>query len=130
MKRPSGRLLGIVAALLCAAGMFFVVPACLRYSVAVHQRGVARELAAWRTEYSSIESKADAMRTVEVLGYAQGYYLPAEGYRGTADSERQLAAERKATVRELTGALRNYTGLDLGDDAAAWRSAIEGQRAD
>ncbi len=128
MKRLSGRLLGIVAVMLCAAGVFFVVPAFLRYSVAIHQRGVADELAAWRSQYSSIDSKADAIRTAEMLGYVQSYYLPAAGYRGTAESEHHLTAEREATVTELIGALKNHTGLDFGNDASAWKVAIEGQR--
>jgi hypothetical protein len=125
--KPSYKTLTFMVVTAFATVVFFAAPACSRYFVSIHQRDVARQLIEWRFQYSSIRTKADAIRTAEVLGYIQGYYVPSPGYRGTIDSEQQLNTQREATVEELIAALRTYTNVDCGKDASAWKTAIERQ---
>lgn len=105
--------------------LFWGVSAFLRSIVAVHKRGTTRELAEWKVQYSSIRSDADAIRTAEVLGYAQTYYVPSDGFRSDPITEAALEAQRKETVDALVEALKTYTKQDFGKDASAWKAAIE-----
>lgn len=89
-------------------------------SAAIHQRSVTRELARWAKEYGHIGSNADAVRTAEMLGYVQHYYVVADGYRSTPDVELELEKQRQITVDTFTAALREYTGQNKGTDSAAW----------
>lgn len=122
--KPSYKTLTLMTLTAFATVVFFAAPSCSRYFVSIHQRDVARQLIEWRSQYSSIRTKQDAIRTAEVLGYIQNYYLPSTGYRGTIDSEQQLNTQREATVQELIAALRTYTKVDCGNDASAWKAAI------
>ena len=105
--------------------VFWGVPAFLRSIVTVHKRGTTRELAEWKVQYSSIRSDTDAIRTAEVLGYAQTYYVPSDGFRSDPITEVALEAQRIETVDALVEALKIYTKQDFGKDASAWKAAIE-----
>ena len=100
------------------------------YMVSVHQRGVTQELAKWNTEYSSIESHYDAVRTAEMLGYVQRYYVPGEGYRGTPRIEDALQLQRQDTIDSLVASLRDFTGEDYGTDSDKWLTFLKSFKAD
>jgi hypothetical protein len=85
------------------------------------------ELAEWEREYGTISSHEQAIRTVEMLEYVQNYYVPAEGYRGTAEVEAALKRQRQKTVDAFVNALRGYTGKDFGTNSAEWRGVLVSQ---
>jgi hypothetical protein len=96
-----------------------------QYVSGVHQRGVTRELAQWRTEYSAIATRHDAVRTAEMLEYVQHYYVPGQGYRSTPEIEAALQSQRQDTIGAFVAALRAYTGADCGSDTAKWLEYLE-----
>lgn len=95
------------------------------HMVGVHQRSVTQSLSEWKTEYSTIESQHDAVRTAEMLEYVQSYYLPSEGYRSTPEIESSLQSQRQVTIDAFVAALRKYTHEDFGADSAKWLGHIE-----
>ena len=98
-------------------------------SVEVHQKSVARSVAAWGDEYSRIRSDAEAARAVEMMEYISRYYVtPHPGYRGTMDSERRLEQQRAATLTKLASALENFTGQKFGTNIQDWTLWKEGKR--
>lgn len=111
--------------LIVIAISIWAVPAMFRSFAAVHQRGVTRELAEWKLQYSNITSDEDAIRSADVLAYVQFYYVPSDGYRSDSKTEAMLEAQRSETVDALVAALKAYTKLDFGKDASAWKKAIE-----
>ncbi len=124
MRRPFLILLPALVVLLGVAvvWLFDVLP---EYAVNVHQRDVTRALAEWQTEYSRILSPQDAIRTAEMLAYVQGYYVPANGYRGTPETEAALQSQRKATIDCFVEALHTYTGEDFGADSEKWLEYLQ-----
>lgn len=93
--------------------------------VGVHQRSVTQSLAEWKTEYSTIQSQYDAVRTVEMLDYVQTYYVPGDGYRSTPNVESALEFQRKDTIDAFVSALRNYTNEDFGTNSVKWLEHLE-----
>jgi hypothetical protein len=89
--------------------------------VGVHQRGVANELASLEREYSTPRTWREAWRSMEILEFAQSYYVPGPGYRGSAESEAMLEDQRERTRMAIAGGLRAFTGQDFGTDADKWR---------
>src|SRR5262245_36022734 len=94
-----------------------------------HQRSVKNELSAWEREYSSVRDWREVGRAIDLLEYAQNYYVPGPGYRGRARTEAELEAQRARTLRAIAAGLREFTGQDFGSDAARWREwyARQGQ---
>lgn len=90
------------------------------YTVGVHKRNVMLELSDWKSEYSKIKSQHDAVRTAEMLEYAQSYYLPGEGYRSSDTIESALHTQRQETIDAFVLSLREYTKKDFGDDSEKW----------
>lgn len=104
-------LLSILAS--CLIG-YLLFDAVSDYSVGIHQRNVTRELAAWKHEYGNVSSHHDAIRTAQMLGYVQHYYVPAEGYRSTKEIEAAQQMQRQETVDAFVAALQRFTGKDFG----------------
>lgn len=95
----------------------------------VHQKSVARSIAAWGDEYSQIHSEAEAARAVEIMEYISRYYVtPHPGYKGTMDSERNLEQQRAATLEKLASALANFSGQNLGTNVQDWLLWKEGKQ--
>jgi hypothetical protein len=97
------------------------------WGVGLHQRSVTQELANWEQECGRVTSEAEVDRAVGMLEYISGYYVPADGYRSNPQTEAALEAQRAKTLSTIAGALREYTGKDLGPDAKAWRDWLATQ---
>jgi hypothetical protein len=102
------------------------------WAVGLHLRSTTRELAAWEKEYGHVDTWQEADRAIEMLEYVRGYYVPGPGYRSDAQAEAALEAQRARTLAAIAEALRDFTGEDLGTDAARWRgvSSKKGLRGD
>jgi hypothetical protein len=87
----------------------------------IHQMSVKNELAGWEREYSSVHSWRDVGRAIDLLEYAQNYYVPGPGYRGSARTEAAVEAQRARTLAAIATGLREFTGQDFGSDVARWR---------
>ncbi len=90
------------------------------HMVGAHQRSVTRELAEWETEYGTIRSHHDAVRTAEMLGYVQRYYVPSDGYRSTQEIESALETQRQQTVATFISAMQDYSGENFGTNSDIW----------
>lgn len=116
----SRRLLIAVLVLVLIGALWAAVDVFSTRIPGAHQRSVTRELAAWAVEYGVIQSHDDAVRTAEMLGYVQHYYVVQDGCRSTADIEAALESQREETVAALIAALREYSGADFGADSDKW----------
>ena len=93
----------------------------------IHQRSVTRSLAEWEQEHRSVSSHEDAIRTANMLEYAQQYYVPGGEYRSTPEIEAALQMQRRETIEAFVKALRDYTGEDFGTDSAQWLKYLHDQ---
>ena len=115
----------IALLLFISVAIIWAVVALKSYTVGGHQRSVTQSLADWKTEFSTIESQHDAVRTAEMLDYVQGYYIPGEGYRSTSRIEDALQSQRQDTIDAFVAALRKYTNEDFGTDSTKWLTHLE-----
>jgi hypothetical protein len=122
----------LLPALVVALGLasFCLLDVLPRLAGDVHMRNVTRELAEWQAEHSRISSPEDAVRAAEMLAYVQGYYVPANGYRGTPETEAALQTQRRATSEFLVQALRTHTGKDFGVDSEKWLEYLQPAKPD
>ncbi len=120
MRRPTVAILCVGISGLCAVCFAVFAAYMFDHGVIIHQRSVTRELAKWAKEYNRISSHDDAIRTAEMLGYAQTYYVVGEGYRSTPEVEEALEAQRTETEAVFVKALQKYTGQDFGTNSANW----------
>lgn len=95
------------------------------YMVGIHQRSVTLELAQWQSDYGTIESQHNAVRTAEMLEYVQWYYVPGEGYHSTPEIESALQLQRQNTIDAFLASLCDYTGEDFGTDSAKWLAFLK-----
>jgi hypothetical protein len=121
----SGKLRVLLAAAfgimgLTALAIWALRPGIETRFVIVHQRGVTRSLAKWAQEDSVITNDASAIHTAEMVGYVSSYYVPGEGYRGLAEVEAALEAQRQKTIGRLVASLERYTGLAYGTNVERW----------
>jgi hypothetical protein len=119
------RRLLIPAVLLVLAIVIWAAVTLPAHMVGVYQRSVTQSLLEWKTEYSTIESQHDAVRTAEMLEYVQWYYVPGDGYRSTPEIEAVVQSQRQDTIDAFVAALRNYTNEDFGTDSAKWLAHLE-----
>ena len=101
-----------------------------RWAVGIHQRSVKNSLAGWEREFEKIRSKKEAFRAIDMLRYAQRYYVPGPGYRGSPDTESALEGQRQQTLATIAKALEEFTGKDYGLDIAKWEAWRDGQQRD
>ncbi len=111
--------------LLVPVAIIWAVVTLPSYMVGVHQQNVTQSLSDWKTEYSTIESQRNALRTAEMLEYIQGYYFPGEGYRSTPQIEEALQSQRQETIDAFVGSLREYTKQDFGRDSDMWLAFLQ-----
>ena len=91
-----------------------------RRLVNVHQRSVAKSIAAWEEKHSKISSDGEMIESLRMLEYVQQYYVPGPGYRGTPDGEARLEAARTEAVQKIVGGLERYSGTNFGTNANLW----------
>jgi hypothetical protein len=103
-----------------ALSVWLLWPRIVTYGTAIHQKNVTRELAEFGDEYSTITDDASAIRAAEVVAYMSWYYVPAPGYRGPADVEAALEAQRRKSIDRVVASLERYTGLKYGANAKRW----------
>jgi hypothetical protein len=126
MKWFSAVALGIMA--VGALAIWVLRPAIESRLVGVHQRSVTRSLAQWAGEDSKITNDASAIHAAEMVGYVSRYYLPGEGYRGPAEVEAALEAQRRQTIEQLVSSLQRHTGLAYGTNVEHWTEWAQQQR--
>ena len=114
---------GSLVVLVAGIWAYHVVPL---YLVSIHQNNATQELAAWESEYSTITSDEDAIRTAEMLGYVQSYNLVGDGYRSDSESDVVLENQRQKTIDSFVIALKRYTDMDFGADSQKWIAALSG----
>jgi hypothetical protein len=94
----------------------------------VHQRSVTQSLREWGHEYASLTNDASAVAAAEMVAYMSQYYVPGPGYRGPAEIEAALEAQRRESVLRVAEALQQYTGLDYGTNAQRWTEWAESRK--
>ncbi len=103
-----------------AGWIWLLRPWIVEYGVAIHQRNVTKELAKWGDEESRITDDASAVRAAEMVDYISRYYVPGPGYRGPADVEAALQAQRRRSIDQIVVSLERYTGLKFGASPDRW----------
>lgn len=88
-----------------AGWIWLLRPWIVEYGVAIHQRNVTKELAKWGDEESRITDDASAVRAAEMVDYISRYYVPGPGYRGPADVEAALQAQRRRSIDQIVVSL-------------------------
>lgn len=91
-----------------------------KYIIGQHQRSVIIELKEWETQYSTIGSTKDAIRSIDMYEYITRYYVAGEGYYSSRKRSLELEGQRAKTLDSIVKALENYTGLQYGHDYAKW----------
>lgn len=91
------------------------------FLVGQHQKSVTIELKQWQEQYSSISSKEQALKAVEMLEYISRYYLPGKGYRSTSKIEQELESQRIETLTAIIKSLETFTGQKHGNDIEKWK---------
>ena len=121
-----------VVALLVAVGALAVwlsLPRLNTWVVGFHQKSVTRSLAAWAPEAANITNDASAIHAAEMVGYMSSYYVPGEGYRGSAAVEAALEAQRQKSIDLVVASLERYTGLDYGTNVEKWTEWVEKRKS-
>ena len=90
------------------------------WAASYHQKKVTRALQTWADAYSIDTNKASAIEAAEMMAYIERCSVPGVGYRGTPESESELAAQREASIRGIAEALRSYTKLEHGTHVELW----------
>jgi hypothetical protein len=90
------------------------------WAASYHQKKVAGVFQTWGESYSIVTNKASAIEAAEMMAYIERFYVPGAGYRGTPEIERELAAQREASIRRIAEALRSYTKLEHGTNVEHW----------
>lgn len=115
----------IVGLVLVPVVLFWGMLSLSNYMVGIHQRSVTQSLMDWKVKYSNIETHRDAVRTAEMLGYVQEYYVPAEGYGSTSEIEAALESQRQETIDAFISSLRAFTNEDFGNDSKKWLAYLQ-----
>jgi hypothetical protein len=58
-----------------------------------------------------------------MLEYIQNYYVVAERYRSDPETERQLEAQRDASMRAISSAIDHFIDTETGETADSLRDA-------
>jgi hypothetical protein len=111
-----------------ALWVWVVRPSIVAYGTALHQKNVTRELAEWGEEYSVVKDDASAVRAAEIVVYMSWYYVPSSGYRGPADVEAALEAQRRKSIARVVASLEQYTGLRFGANPKRWEQWAQEQK--
>lgn len=122
--------LASLAAMVAGVGLslWLLYPCFETWGVSVHMKSVTKELAQCGQEYSLISTDESAIRAVEMLGYMSRYYVPGPGYRGPAEIEAALEAQRWESMQQVITALEKYSRHNYGTDLKRWADWAENQR--
>jgi hypothetical protein len=118
---------GAIALLVAASALavWLSLPRLNTWVVGFHQKSVTHSLATWAPEVATITNDASAIHAAEMVGYMSSYYVPGEGYRGSATVEAALEAQRRQSIAMVVASLERYTGLDYGTNVERWTEWVE-----